>query len=293
MKKSIINLHMHSDKSLDGKESPEELLNQCEKFGIKITSITDHDTCDAYNDLKKTSYTGQLITGIELDAMIGDETFDILCYGFDLEQVSIWVKKQYGTVAYRQAKIFNKLIEKCKEINIQTPGYQEYESKNEYAHVALYKILMSTNQGKEFLAAYNIANAGDLYRVGTMQRDFPLYIDMHLVWPDITEVRDVIHKNGGKIFLAHPYHYGNKKVDSVLKTCTLYVDGIEISNNPESEDQVTYLYNYAKEHNLLISAGSDYHGTCHPYHNKIESYLNDKMEKEMISWIKMIQDKKI
>ena len=40
-----------------------------------------------------------------------------------------------------------------------------------------------------------------------MEEEFPLYIDMHIVWPVIEEVREIIHRNGGKIFLAHPFHY--------------------------------------------------------------------------------------
>lgn len=129
--KSKINLHMHSNKSLDGSESPTELLNQCEDAGISITAITDHDTCEAYKNIESSRYSGQLITGIEMDAMVGKETFDILCYGFKLEEVSTWVKKQYGTVAYRQTKIFNKLVEKCKELKLEILGFEEYDGEKE------------------------------------------------------------------------------------------------------------------------------------------------------------------
>lgn len=102
MEKSTINLHIHSNYSLDGTESPTSLLDQCEQKGITTVSITDHDTCVAYYNLKSTSYTGKLITGIEADAMVGKETYDILCYGFDLDEVATWTKKQYGTVEFRQ-----------------------------------------------------------------------------------------------------------------------------------------------------------------------------------------------
>lgn len=150
----------------------------------------------------------------------------------------------------------------------------------------MFRLLSNSKNGREFLKQYNINKTGDLYRAGTMQEDFPLYIDMHLVWPDITEVRELIHKNGGKIFLAHPYRYGEIDVDSALQSCTPYIDGIEIYNNPETEEQVIYLYNYAKAHNLLMSAGSDYHGLSHRYHNKIDVFLNSNIEQEITSWTK-------
>lgn len=134
---------------------------------------------------------------------------------------------------------------------------------------------------------FNINSVGDLYRAGTRKEDFPLYIDMHLVWPDIKEVQEIIHRNGGKIFAAHPYRYGESKVDTVLNNCLPYVDGIEICNNPENEEQVSYLYQYAKKHNLLMSAGSDYQGQSHKKHNTVYvEGLTPKMEEEITCWTK-------
>ena len=62
-----------------------------------------------------------------------------------------------------------------------------------------------------------------------------------------------------------------------------YVDGIEICNNPNSKEEVEFLYNYAKNNNLLISCGSDYHGN-NRYSLECE-YLNDNMINDILSWI--------
>lgn len=119
-----------------------------------------------------------------------------------------------------------------------------------------------------------------------MEEEFPLYIDMHIVWPVIEEVREIIHRNGGKIFLAHPFHYGKIEIASLLEKVTPYIDGIEISNNPKTKEEVIYLHNYAKTHNLLISAGSDYHGE-EDYHNLLTvEGLDQQMEQEISSWTK-------
>ncbi|MBR2833209.1 MAG: PHP domain-containing protein [Bacilli bacterium] len=82
----MINLHTHTNKSLDGVLDVNEILNICEENNISYVSITDHDTCDAYKDIKDNNYTGTLVTGIEADALIGKETYDILCYGFDVNK---------------------------------------------------------------------------------------------------------------------------------------------------------------------------------------------------------------
>lgn len=279
-----INLHIHSDSSLDGSETIAKVLDACEKDGITLAAITDHDTCEAYYKLEDTSYTGKLLTGLEADAIIGKKTYDILCYGFELEEVAKWANIQYGTLAYRQQKIFNKLQELCEKIKLPLNNPDSYDARSEFAHAGVFRLLGKTVEGQEFLKTYAITSIGDLYRLGTMDETFPLYIDMHLVWPDINELKDVIHRNGGKIFLAHPYRYGKENVETVLDSCLGKVDGIEIWNNPETEAETAFLFNYAKEHNLLMSAGSDYHGKLHPRHNTLCTDLTKEQIEHITTW---------
>lgn len=283
MRKSKINLHIHSNHSLDGCEDVNDILNRCAKEELELVSITDHDSCDCYLDIKDNNYPGKVIYGMEADALVGKVTYDILCYGFDLENVRKWAHKQYGTIGGRQQKIFDKLLELCENLGLKIAGAESYNADKEYAHAALFRMLNETKEGQEYLKSLNVNSVTDLYREGTVNEDFPLYIDMHLVWPSIDEVRDVIHKNGGKIFLAHPFKYGNVKAEDVLEACLPYVDGIEICNEPNDNFQVEYLYDYAKKHNLLISVGSDYHGS-----NKngtlLVTDLTDEMEEDILKW---------
>ena len=48
----MINLHLHTNKSLDGRFDINQVIDLCEKENINYISITDHDTCDAYSDIK-------------------------------------------------------------------------------------------------------------------------------------------------------------------------------------------------------------------------------------------------
>ena len=133
-----------------------------------------------------------------------------------------------------------------------------------------------------FKEQYNLTKIGDLYRESTINEDFPLYMDMSIVWPTIEELRDIIHENGGLIFLAHPYKYGNKEVKDLLNKAIPYIDGIEIYNE-NTEEEIEYLYNYAKNNNLLMSCGSDFHGNN--YHNEIKVNLKEEIQEEIINWI--------
>lgn len=273
----MINLHTHTNKSLDGVLDVNDVLNICEQNNISYVSITDHDTCDAYKDIKDNNFTGTLIYGIEADALIGKETYDILCYGFNLKNVSEWAKNKYTTIEERQTIIFNELKQISKKQNIYLDESTPYNPKEEYAHAAIFRMLDNS-----FKEKYNLTKISDLYRESTINKDFPLYIDMSILWPTIEEVRNVIHENGGLIFLAHPFKYGKKDVNELLKEALSYIDGIEVYNG-NTDEEVKFLYDFAKENNLLMSCGSDFHSTEN--HNDIIVQINDKLEQEIVDWI--------
>jgi predicted metal-dependent phosphoesterase TrpH len=272
-----INLHVHTNHSLDGEFDTNELLNFLKKNNFDVVSITDHNTCSAYKDIKD-DFDMKIIAGIEADAIVNNHTYDFLCYDFNLENVTEYVSKTYQSVEKRQKKIFNVLVEKCILSNINLKEIDSYNPSKEYAHEAIFRML-----DKNFLEKYNLKNLNDFYRISTIDSKFPLFIDMHIVWPDIIELVQVIHQNHGKVFLAHPYRY-KRNVLEVLDDVKNYVDGIEISNN-NTKEEVEFLYRYAKENNLLVSCGSDYHGN-----NRYSidcKYLSDQMINDVLSWIKI------
>ena len=273
----MINLHIHTNHSLDGVLDVNEVLKTCEENNIRYVSITDHDTCDAYKDIKDNNFTGTIISGIEADALIGKETYDILCYGFDLENVGNWAKKQYTTIEERQTKIFNILKQICEEKGIILDETTPYNSKEEYAHGAIFRMLDDS-----FKEQYNLTRIGDLYRESTINEDFPLYMDMSIVWPTIEEVRNIIHENGGLIFLAHPFKYGNKDANELLNQALPYIDGIEVYNE-NTDEETKFLYDFAKANNLLMSCGSDFHGD--EYHNDVNVNITNEIQEEIVNWI--------
>ena len=271
-----INLHIHSNYSLDGEFDIQCLIDFFKKNDFDIISVTDHNTCEAYKHISNNSNI-HIITGMEADAIINNHTYDFLCYNFKLAEVYKYANERYESIDKRQSKIFNKLVEKAKEKGINLCNIDTYEPKKEYAHAAIYRML-----DEEFLKKYNIKSVSDLYRISTIDSSFPLYIDMHIVWPDIKELLEIIHKNNGKVFLAHPYQY-NKDVMDVLEEVKNYVDGIEICNNPNSKEEVEFLYEYAKNNNLLVSCGTDYHGN-NRFGLECE-YLSNDMINDILSWI--------
>lgn len=61
----MIDLHMHTNNS-DGSDTTEELIKKAEKLQLKYISITDHDNCQAHEEIREQNldklFSGKIIT---------------------------------------------------------------------------------------------------------------------------------------------------------------------------------------------------------------------------------------
>ena len=96
----MIDLHIHTNNS-DGSDSVIEVLKKAEKLGLKTISITDHDTCRAYEELKnidiKKYYSGNIIKGVELRCFYNRRIIELLGYNIDPQKMQEWLDDFYKT----------------------------------------------------------------------------------------------------------------------------------------------------------------------------------------------------
>jgi predicted metal-dependent phosphoesterase TrpH len=163
----------------------------------------------------------------------------------------------------RQKKIFNALIEIANKKGIAIENLNTYNPSNEFAHQAIFRMMMESEGTKK-------------------------YLDMSIVWPKLKDLYKIINENRGQVFLAHPYHYGNN-IKEILEICKPYIDGIEIYNFDTSKEQLEKVCNYARDNDLLLSVGNDYHGK--DTHHVLGVNINPKIEKEIIDWIEKSKNK--
>ena len=107
--------------------------------------------------------------------------------------------------------------------------------------------------------------------------------------PEHKEVIEAIHTAGGKAFLAHPFEYKFEDtigfIDEIRNIAEL--DGIEVYHpSSADDDKKDILYEYARNNNLYISGGSDFHGSPKPDINIGIGRGNLNISKELIEeWI--------
>ena len=81
--KNMIDLHLHTTAS-DGADTAPELLEQVRTAGLRIFSVTDHDTIDGALEMEALVPEGlHYIRGIEFSCITPLKKCHILGYGFD------------------------------------------------------------------------------------------------------------------------------------------------------------------------------------------------------------------
>lgn len=112
----IYNFHLHTVFS-DGRMTPDSLIQQAAKIGMRGLAITDHHTVDGYLYIQKNlpklrqQNSGKSIpyiwTGVEITANLLDTEVHILGYGFDIESPYLQPYLQGKTLRDYRAKAAN------------------------------------------------------------------------------------------------------------------------------------------------------------------------------------------
>ena len=288
----MIDLHMHTTYS-DGTDTVKELLEKAESLGLEVISITDHNNCNAYFEMEKFNvkeiYKGDVLVGCEFTTSFDNRLIEVLGYGFDYKNVNKYLEEFYSDelVNKRTNILYNRLLDKIKELNLEFHLERVRDKKfaNEFFERGIYEELVKYENNKEKLKEDIWASFSNFYRKGLTNPKSKLFINHAEFKPSIKEIVKLIHENDGIAFLAHPYQYKFTDTENFLDKLynEIALDGVECFYTTFSEEQTNYLLDFAKERNLLISGGSDYHGTNKENHNLGIGRGNLKISKDIIN----------
>ena len=268
----MIDLHIHTTYS-DGDKTVVEILKMCEEKKLEYISLTDHDTCKQYNDkaLKDNNiFSGKIIKGTELHAVFQKKNIEILAYDIDTDVINNWCEKYYSEdkLKEQQKILFKRLLDIADKHGIiyNIDKIQKPKNAFEYVEPLIYNEFLEHKENYhilgEFAESFNI-----FFRKGLANPKSSYFMNHIEFRPQYKEVINTIHKAGGKAFLAHPFEYKIEDTITLIEKLRkdTNLDGIECFH-PSSEEKSKrdILITYAKENNLFISGGSDYHGKIKP-----------------------------
>lgn len=288
----MIDLHMHTSYS-DGTDSVREILTNSRNANLEVISITDHNICKAYKELESINvsdfYNGKIITGCEFTTSFDNRLIEVLGYGFDYKKVSDFLDSYYTEelINERTTILYNKLIKKINELGL-TCKLEEVRNRkfeSEFFERGIYNELIKYQENFSILKEDVWSSFSNFFRKGLTNPNSKLFINYAEFKPSLKEIINLVHDSNGIIFLAHPYQYKFNDTEVFLEK--IYnennFDGIECFYTTFSKKQTEYLVDFAKKRNLLISGGSDYHGTNKQQHDLGVGNGNLNIDKSIIS----------
>ena len=247
-------LHLHSNNS-DGSATVKELVDTVILSDIKIFALTDHDTVEGVAEAEiLTPNDIRFIKGVELTCKIDDIKCHILGYGINPESKELTELIELGKKLRRQKlETRIKYLKDVWNIELTQEELNWLYSRKSVVKTHMANILV--NRGLSDNNVDAMKKYLDGCKTGNTKFDGKIAIN-------------VIRASGGIPVWAHPLggegeeHLSQKKFLLQLKTMIeCGIEGLECYYSRYTMEECDFLINCAKENNLLISGGSDWHGT--------------------------------
>lgn len=264
----MIDLHIHTKHS-DGSESAVSILEKAQDLGLEIISITDHDSVDAYDELGQVDcseiFSGKIITGVEFTTTFDGYTTEILGYGCDYKIIQKVLKEFYNSrfLRWQQKDILRQMKKIIKDHDLT---FDFNDKKNCESFMSYYLELKRHKENIDKVQNGLLDKFKYFLRKGYANPNSDFFVDKSKYYLDFNDIIDIIHKAGGKAFLAHAYVYQFDDTLAMLNKIFSQskLDGLECYYSAFSDEQISTLIEFADSHNLLKSGGTDFHGELRP-----------------------------
>lgn len=245
-------MHLHTAFS-DGTFTPEDLIKEAKRAGLAAISVVDHDTVDAMPFVSEIAEKNgiELIPGIELSCQHENSEIHLLGYFIDyknkglIEKLDVFKKTRVERV-YR-------IIEKLKELGLDLRPETVFGITNKASSIS--RLHIARAMVKDGLVA-SIEEAFRKY-IGDKS---PAHVLGFKLSP--REAINLVKEFGGIPVLAHPYTIRDDTVLSGIIEAGIM--GLEIYYPEHSQSLINFYLQLAKEKDLLVTGGSDCHGTVKP-----------------------------
>jgi predicted metal-dependent phosphoesterase TrpH len=240
-------LHCHSQYS-DGTLSPEELMQLAHQNQLQGISITDHDTVGSYPQAFAIAgkYNIACVSGVEFSTIYADTSIHILGYAFIVDHPAITSLCQLH-ISRRQGRnqaILDRLEQLKMPIDLPICRATHSIGRPHIAEAMVKKGYVR-----------NIQEAFNKY----LGEGRPCYVSGEPF--SVEQTIETIHQAQGFAILAHPHLIQEAIIPELLK---LPFDGLEGYYACFSSKKNERWIKIAKQHNWMITGGSDFHGSIKP-----------------------------
>ena len=245
-----IDLHLHSTAS-DGMHTPAEVVHLAKEAGVIALALTDHDSISG---LREAAQAAQMVSlpmlhGIEM-SVGGDREIHLLGYGVPLEDEAI------------QAFYAEQKLERVQRIEKMVALLQQQGFEITMDEVrALSQGLLSRSHVARVLVEHGIVPHVKAAFEKYLNPGKLAYVPRREV--GVGEACALLKRCGAVPVLAHPgqLKMGQMALDSLLEAWQAQgLAGVEVYHPSHQANHTAHLERFAREHGLLVTGGSDFHG---------------------------------
>ncbi|MGI6673644.1 MAG: PHP domain-containing protein [Limnochordia bacterium] len=242
-----VDLHVHTTES-DGTWTPQELVHQAVKRGIRTIAITDHDTTSGIRSAQTSAPEGlEVIPGIEINAAAPD--------GADVHIVGLWIDPENPTLQERLGLLREARIVRTEKILTELRALGIAITLDDVLKYAREDVISRSHIASVLLEEGVVSSKAEAFE-RLIGEGCPAYVPRFKVEP--AEAVALIFKAGGVPVLAHPGLLANLDVLPILVEAGLV--GLEVIHPSHDAAQTEFYMELARRCNLLPSGGSDCHG---------------------------------
>lgn len=243
-------LHLHTTAS-DGTDTPSALVSLAAEKGFELLAITDHDTMSGVREAQEAGKRlgVRIISGVEISAG-GDTEVHVLGYAVQKPEMLVqMLEKMRNQRSQRMRQMVMKLNDLGIPIHL---GRVTGLAKESVGRSHLARVLVEDGIVRDVREAFNRYLAPGR----------PAYVEREKL--TVSQAVRLIASAGGLPVIAHPgQNHGDafwmKDRFAELKEAGL--KGIEAYHMAHSQQQAIAFARTAKDLGLLVTGGSDYHGT--------------------------------
>ncbi|MEQ1728359.1 MAG: PHP domain-containing protein [Vicinamibacterales bacterium] len=245
----MIDLHTHTTAS-DGKCSPGELVARAAAAGVTTLGLTDHDTTSgcAAADAACARHGLRFVPGIEITAVADERDVHVLAYFFDLESDALhtFLAEQRLRRVERVREMFARLEAVGIHLDAEAilgPGLEDSTRAVGRPWIA-----------RALVEAGYVASVGEAFDT-LLSRGCSAFVPRIGANPE--DVFAKIHEAGGIASLAHPVLV--KHDEWIPAFAAAGLDALEAFHSDHDEADTARYLGLARDLNLLVTGGSDYH----------------------------------
>ena len=245
----LVDLHIHTNAS-DGTWDRHELIEKLSENNIGLFSVTDHDTIENSRALidELEGYSLKCTIGVEISCSYQGKTYHVAAYSFDANNTSLLqlLKENRRVRDDNEARMIRLLA--VDNASVDYFKYKNYQYERNRGGCKSLNFLLDLGLIKDSFEHCNL-----LEKLGNSR-----------IFKNPETIISTVKKAQGISFMAHPnvYFQGpNLPTKQLKKWIDFGISGIECYYSRPGLVMAENYVRFCKKNNLLISGGSDCHGT--------------------------------